>query len=337
MIARKPQTAARVALRPLSQADLPRVHRWRTDPVAARYCGWDRPEFSTLGRIEGLYLPAIMDPEGSGAWHFAIESEGEPVGLVTYDRLDPHNASCRLFLLLGEIQGRGIGTDALHRILSLLFGPVEMRRVFVEVHAENERALRCLRRAGFREEGRLRKAERFEGRWADVAVLSLLASEWRRRKEDAEWTIGPLRPDETDWFLRLAEEAGCETWETDFALENDEKLVWRCNDVPAALTALDWKPGEVEIHILAVDDAFRRQGLATRILHDVRHRALAAGIHRVTLLTTNDNAPAIALYQRIGFRMTALFAGRPEARRGYLRLGLNGIPLRDEIEMTWDV
>jgi RimJ/RimL family protein N-acetyltransferase len=39
-----------------------------------------------------------------------------------------------------------------------------LRRVWLEVHAENERAIRAYRACGFVEEGRLREQARLDGR-----------------------------------------------------------------------------------------------------------------------------------------------------------------------------
>ena len=65
--------------------------------------------------------------------------------------------------------------------------------------------------------------------------------------------------------------------------------------------------------------------------------AIAAGCGRLWLITTNDNLPALRFYQRQGFRLVALYTNAlAETRRLKPTLpliGLNGIPLRDEIEL----
>lgn len=337
MIAREPRTTQNVVLRPMRPEDVPAVVRWRTDPVAARFCGWDHPE-NAPARLEGRYLPAVMDPEGADAWHFIVEMEGGPVGVASYDHLDLHHRSCRVDILLGDraAWGRGVGPRALQRLLNLLFEACGLHRVWLVVNAENQRAIRCFRRVGFREEGVERGAERWEGRWADRLRMSLLCDAWRHRT-DAVWTCDPLRPQDAAWFAAMGDDAGCEPDEAEYAMRHDEVLVWRCDGERAGCAALAWRPREVEIHILGVDPAFRREGVATRILHAIRDRARDRGVRRLRLLTSNDNAPAIRLYQKAGFHMAALYPGRPERRRGFERAGKDGLPIRDDIEMVWDV
>src|SRR5262249_28991379 len=63
----------------------------------------------------------------------------------------------------------------------------------------------------------------------------------------------------------------------------------------------------------------------------------AAGCRRLWLITTNDNCRALRFYQRRGFQLVAV---RPNALEQSRRLkpqipllGMDGIPLRDEIEL----
>jgi len=68
----------------------------------------------------------------------------------------------------------------------------------------------------------------------------------------------------------------------------------------------------------------------------------AAGVDRAWVVTTNDNLGALALYQKVGFRLTALRPGAVDAARRALKssiaaIGEHGIPIHDEIELTNDL
>ena len=63
-----------------------------------------------------------------------------------------------------------------------------------------------------------------------------------------------------------------------------------------------------------------------------------AGVRTAWLVTTNDNLAALALYQRVGWRLTGLRAGAIDELRRTIKpsipeLGQHGIPLRDELEL----
>jgi ribosomal-protein-alanine N-acetyltransferase len=63
--------------------------------------------------------------------------------------------------------------------------------------------------------------------------------------------------------------------------------------------------GELHINTVAVAPAERRRGLATMLLRHVFAEAAARGVTRATLEVRESNLPAIRLYERLGFRVTA--------------------------------
>jgi ribosomal protein S18 acetylase RimI-like enzyme len=156
-------------------------------------------------------------------------------------------------------------------------------------------------------------------------------------QQPQEWTCTGLNPEETDWFAALGDAAQCEPDEIEKARTEAEIHVWRQDGAPAGFAALFWRDDHVEVNILGVDPAFRRRGVATRILHEVREMAKARGLPRVRLYTTNDNTGALRLYQRIGFRLVAVSLGEIERTLSYRRIGHDGIPVRDLFELSWDV
>jgi ribosomal-protein-alanine N-acetyltransferase len=62
---------------------------------------------------------------------------------------------------------------------------------------------------------------------------------------------------------------------------------------------------ELHINTLAVAPAARRRGIATALLRHVMTDAAASGATKATLEVRASNTPAIALYERLGFRIAA--------------------------------
>ncbi len=58
--------------------------------------------------------------------------------------------------------------------------------------------------------------------------------------------------------------------------------------------------------IIEVGLDFRRQGVATRLLHDLERWARHVGLHRLELTTLVDNDPARHLYEKCGFIVEGL-------------------------------
>ncbi len=63
---------------------------------------------------------------------------------------------------------------------------------------------------------------------------------------------------------------------------------------------------ELHINTLAVAPAERRRGIATLLLNRVLGEAASAGARKATLEVRASNQAAILLYERLGFRVTAL-------------------------------
>ena len=89
--------------------------------------------------------------------------------------------------------------------------------------------------------------------------------------------------------------------------------------------------------IVSLDSLREGQGIGSALIAAVVEAATAAGATRLWLVTTNDNLAALRFYQKRGFALAALRRGAvTEARRlkpTIPLIGLDGIPLRDEIEL----
>jgi ribosomal protein S18 acetylase RimI-like enzyme len=92
-----------------------------------------------------------------------------------------------------------------------------------------------------------------------------------------------------------------------------------------------------ECEIVTLDSTFEGIGIGSALIQSVRQAAIEAGCRRLWLITTNDNLPALRFYQKRGFHLIAIY---PDALEGSRQLkpeipvvGLDGIPLRDEIEL----
>ena len=78
-------------------------------------------------------------------------------------------------------------------------------------------------------------------------------------------------------------------------------------------------------------------GVGTTLIDAARNTAVSWGCARLWLVTTNDNLHALGFYQKRGFTLAAVYpnalANSRELKPGIPMVGMNGIPLRDEIEL----
>ena len=109
----------------------------------------------------------------------AIDYLGQIVGSASISLLNSqHRAPALGYWIAEDVQGRGIATRACRALLERAFEERAVGRVEIMVATENTASRAVAERLGFtlREElpGRLRRG----GRLHDVAVYSLLASDW---------------------------------------------------------------------------------------------------------------------------------------------------------------
>ena len=92
-----------------------------------------------------------------------------------------------------------------------------------------------------------------------------------------------------------------------------------------------------QCEILSLDSLEEGLGTGTALISAVVNEAKSRNCRRLFLSTTNDNLHALGFYQKRGFELAAFRRGAVNETRkikpGIPRVGENGIPLRDEIEL----
>lgn len=103
---------------------------------------------------------------------FAIDVEGKAVGGIgLHPQEDIHRRSMEIGYWLGEpFWGRGITTEAVRALTRYAFQTFDVARVYAYVYEWNPPSSRVLEKAGYRLEGRLRKAVTKDGTTMDMLV-----------------------------------------------------------------------------------------------------------------------------------------------------------------------
>jgi len=95
------------------------------------------------------------------------------------------------------------------------------------------------------------------------------------------------------------------------------------------------KDGECEV--TSLDSLREGHGIGTMLIDKVIQESRARNYKRLFLITTNDNLHALGFYQKRGFEIIAVHRGAVNESRkrkpSIPLVGMNGIPLRDEIEL----
>jgi ribosomal protein S18 acetylase RimI-like enzyme len=112
-----------------------------------------------------------------------------------------------------------------------------------------------------------------------------------------------------------------------FAVEEGQEWI--------GLLTLIVKNGECEV--TSLDSLREGQGIGSMLIERALEEARARNCRRLFLITTNDNLNALGFYQKRGFEIVTIYRGAVnesmKRKPGIPLVGMNAIPLRDEIEL----
>lgn len=164
------QNGSLVQLRPATEDDVAPLAAIRSTPeVYGRWGGGDD--------LAADVAESLGDPDTRV---FAIVFEGRVVGAVQYsEEADPDYRHAGIDIFLDpRVHGRGLGTDAVRAVARHLIEDLGHHRLVIDPAADNEAAIRCYAKVGFRPVGVMRAYERGpDGTWHDGLLMDLLAGD----------------------------------------------------------------------------------------------------------------------------------------------------------------
>jgi RimJ/RimL family protein N-acetyltransferase len=169
----------RVTLRAVEKEDQETLWRFWNDLEVELAGGGDPPLPASLERLRARF--EREEREGNrDHTDFMIEVDGAAIGHCGLFHVDTAARHCELGISIGEKDhwGRGYGRDAVRVLLDYAFRIRNLRRVWLETHASNDRAIRAYRACGFVEEGRMREHVWLAGRYVDNVIMGVMRGEW---------------------------------------------------------------------------------------------------------------------------------------------------------------
>ncbi|MGI8967744.1 MAG: GNAT family N-acetyltransferase [Chloroflexota bacterium] len=175
-----------VVLRALRREDLRRQWEFNNDLEFELQGGGDAPEPQSYERLLAAFDESLSKGRRDGP-DFAIEVDDTYIGSCGLFNIDPVARTCELGIGIGDpaYRGRGYGRDALRELLRYAFRIRNIRRVWLSVNGNNERAIRAYAAVGFVEEGRLRSHVWSNGQYLDLLRMGILDHEWVALNERA--------------------------------------------------------------------------------------------------------------------------------------------------------
>lgn len=170
----------KVRLAPLAEIHLERNLGWMANPRIMEPFAYSGVTDAETQRkwFDGLQV----DP--SQEVFAVLDEELGYVGNLGFKDIEPRHRLAQMWIFVGreEAHGQGIGTLATIAGAGLGFRKFHLDKIYLNVRADNQAALRMYRKAGFAKEGFLRSEWLFRGRRLDIVRMGILREDWEGRQ-----------------------------------------------------------------------------------------------------------------------------------------------------------
>ena len=182
-----PLATEHLVLRPFKRADLAAFATYRNHPEVARYQSWSSCTDGDAAAFFAEQQRLVFDTDGT--W-FQIAAERQLDGMLLGDVAvhffdDGRQAEIGMTFDVAA-QRQGYATEAVTRVVQVLFDDLRKHRIVATVDTRNPRAQQLLERQGFRREAHYHKNIYFKGAWRDEYLFALLRCEWLVNRKNAE-------------------------------------------------------------------------------------------------------------------------------------------------------
>ena len=169
----------RLVLRPLLEADLPKMLKWINDPEVNQYLSVYAPK---MEKDEEDWIERVRKSQNQGSdFVFSIQLiEGECIGNMGIHSISWKDRTATTGALIGEKEywGKGYGSEAKMLLLDYAFNTLNLRKISSTVIAFNKRSEAYSLKCGYKREGVRVKQHYRNGEYWDEILLALFKEDW---------------------------------------------------------------------------------------------------------------------------------------------------------------
>ncbi len=180
----------RLLLRPFIVDDAQQMYEnWATDPEVTRFLTWQ--PHSSADETRGLLENWVKNYENPAYYNWVMTLDGVCIGNVSIVRMSDRSEVMEFGYCMGRQWWKmGLMSEAVSALTDYLFSEVGANRLVIRHAVGNPASGRVARKCGFTPEGIERQNwQLHDGQFCDIAVNSLLRSEWKRRKNPRYLTL----------------------------------------------------------------------------------------------------------------------------------------------------
>jgi len=169
----------KVALGPLSRELLYELDPiWGNDFEVTKTHG--KPSGPVTAEMVAAKYERILQAEAELYFLIYERSTWRPIGQTSFSQMVRLHQTAEFNISIGakDCWGKGYGAETTRLMLRYAFTTLGFNMIWLRVLSTNERGIRAYLRAGFREAGRLREAQRIGQEAIDVVYMDCLAREF---------------------------------------------------------------------------------------------------------------------------------------------------------------
>ncbi len=177
-------TGNQLRLRAIEREDIPRFVHWLNDRDVTCFLLLNSPLSTAME--EKWFERQLTIPPNEGqvlAIEVLQESQWVHIGNTGLHNVDPVSRSAEFGIFIGEKEywNKGFGSEAVRLTLKHGFEDLNLNRIYLNVYANNPRAIKAYEKSGFVREGVLRQGVYKNGNYLDLVIMSVLRSDWDQK------------------------------------------------------------------------------------------------------------------------------------------------------------
>lgn len=165
-----------IVLRSISEADTDNIIKWRNSPAVVSFFNYQK-EVTKEEHVDWLNTKV----RSGEVRQFIIcdKALSKDIGSVYLKNIDKTNKKAEFGIFIGETDGigRGLGTVTAKAMADFAFNTLGLHRLYLQVHADNTRAIRSYEKAGFTREAVLRDDVFVNGGYCDIIIMGIINNE----------------------------------------------------------------------------------------------------------------------------------------------------------------
>jgi [ribosomal protein S5]-alanine N-acetyltransferase len=165
----------KLLLRKITTDDVNEILQLRSNPETMKYI--PRPLAKTKeNALEHISMieDKIVNNEGIN-WAITLKGNPKLIGIIGHYRIKPEHYRAEIgYMLLPEVHGQGIITEAIQEVVNYGFNVMHLHSIEAIIDPENSASEKVLQKNGFVKEAHLLENEYYEGRFLDTVIYSKL-------------------------------------------------------------------------------------------------------------------------------------------------------------------